>query len=269
MHNDSRTGSTGSRCYFSALVQSLICNNQGSVSLAYTQPNSACFRRKDMQLHKVLLVLLCWVFEPLAHAAIPLERLTAAAPDADPVVLGHALAALQCAVDNGQPASTRLAVIDYSRPSTEARLWVFDLDSGTLLFLELVAHGRNTGVNLATHFSNEPDSRATSLGLFRTDETYEGSNGYSLRMDGLEPGVNDHARERAIVLHGAPYVSEGHAKRFGRLGRSWGCPAVRMGVARQIIDSLKGGQFIFSYYPDRNWLAASRYLNCAPQTTSR
>lgn len=218
---------------------------------------------------KFFVALVCWGLVSSAAAAVTPAQLAAAAPDADPAVLGHALAALHCAAGNGMPASQRLAVIDYSRPSTEPRLWVFDLDSGALLFRELVAHGRNTGDNLATHFSNEPDSRATSLGLFRTEGVYEGSNGYSLRLDGLEPGINDRARERAIVLHGAPYVNEAHAKKFGRLGRSWGCPAVRLGVAKRIIDSLKGGQFIFSYYPDRAWLASSRYLNCAPRTASR
>lgn len=222
-----------------------------------------------MQWHKSFLVALCWALASASHAALSLERLSAAAPDANPVVLGHALAALQCASENGLPEAKHLAIIDYSRPSTEARLWVFDLDSGKLLFRELVAHGRNTGANLASHFSNEMNSRATSLGLFRTNDTYEGSNGYSLRLDGLEPGVNDYARERAIVLHGAPYVSEEHARKFGRLGRSWGCPAVRLGVAKQIIDTLKGGQLIFSFYPDRDWLASSHYLNCRPKTASR
>jgi hypothetical protein len=220
-------------------------------------------------LYRFLLMLCCWGMAALAHAGISLERLSVAAPDADPGVLERALVAMQCAAANGMAASKRLAVIDYSRPSTEPRLWVFDLDSGALLFRELVAHGRNTGEDRAERFSNELDSRTSSLGLFRTDDTYQGSNGYSLRMDGLEPGINDRARERAIVMHGAPYVNEEHTKKFGRLGRSWGCPAVRQGVAKQIIDTLKGGQFIFSYYPDRNWLASSRYLNCGQQTASR
>jgi hypothetical protein len=218
---------------------------------------------------KFFVALVCWGIVSTAQAEAALEKLVAAAPDASPAVLGHALAALQCAGENGMTDSKRLAVIDYSRPSTEPRLWVFDLDTGALLFRELVAHGRNTGENLATRFSNEMNSHATSLGLFRTEGTYNGSNGYSLRLEGLEPGVNDRARERAIVMHGAPYVNEAHAKKFGRLGRSWGCPAVRQGVAKQIIDTLKGGQFIFSYYPDSKWLASSRYLNCAPQTASR
>lgn len=203
-------------------------------------------------------------------AALPrLADLQAAAPDASPEVLGSALQAMQCAAGNGMPASQRLAVIDYSLPSSTPRLWVFDLASGRLLFRELVAHGRNTGELMATHFSNDPESRTSSLGLFRTLDTYQGSNGYSLRMQGLEPGFNDRALERAIVLHGAPYVDEDHVRKFGRIGRSWGCPAVRMGVARQIIDTLKGGQFVFSWYPDSKWLQASRYLHCNARTASR
>lgn len=198
-----------------------------------------------------------------------LTRLHDAAPDANPSVLHLALEALDCAQADGLPSSRYLAVIDYSLPSTEPRLWVFDLRHAELLFHELVAHGRNSGDNLTTHFSNQPGSNATSIGLFRTSETYQGSNGYSMRMDGLEPGTNDKAYERAIVMHGAPYVDADMARETGRLGRSLGCPAVRMGVARQIIDTLKGGQFIFSYYPDHEWLSSSRYLNCKTTMAQR
>lgn len=200
----------------------------------------------------------------------PASALQAAAPDANPEVLRQALTALQCATGSGMAPSRRLAVIDYSLPSSSPRLWIFDLASQRLLFRELVAHGRNTGDLMATRFSNDLDSRTSSIGLFRTGDTYQGSNGYSLRMQGLEPGFNDRAEERAIVMHGAPYVTDEHVRRFGRIGRSWGCPAVRLGVAKQIIDTLKGGQFVFSYFPDNRWLHASRYLNCGNrQTASR
>ncbi|HEY0591423.1 MAG TPA: murein L,D-transpeptidase catalytic domain family protein, partial [Thermoanaerobaculia bacterium] len=101
----------------------------------------------------------------------------------------------------------------------------------------------------------------TSLGLFVTDSTYVGSNGYSLRMNGLEPGVNDNARARAIVIHGAPYVNAATAKKQGRLGRSWGCPAVRPEITRTFIDTIKGGSAVFAYYPERSWLASSRFLS--------
>src|SRR4030095_16507794 len=126
-----------------------------------------------------------------------------------------------------------------------------------------VAHGRNSGENMATRFSDEMNSRESSLGLFRTADTYVGQNGYSLRLDGLEPGFNSHARERAIVMHGAPYVDANVAKANGRLGRSWGSPALRGAVARQVIDTVRGGGVIFSYYPDPAWLKTSNFLNCA------
>ena len=147
-----------------------------------------------------------------AHTLPRVTDLAASAPDADPKVLGRALQAMQCAAESGMPSSQRLAVIDYSLPSSKPRLWVFDLASGQLLFRELVAHGRNTGDNDARFFSNEMNSRSSSIGLFRTLDTYEGGNGYSLRLEGLERGFNDRAYDRAIVMHGAPYVSEAVAR---------------------------------------------------------
>lgn len=201
----------------------------------------------------------------VSHAAEPSlqDALSRLAPNANPKVIGLALAATECAAAQGQPPSDRLAVIDYSKPSTEPRLWVFDLAKRKLLYHELVAHGRNTGENLATAFSNRPESLQSSLGLFRTLGTYDGHNGYSLRMEGLEPGTNDHALERALVIHGASYVNPALARQQGRIGRSYGCPAVRTAIARPLIDALKGGQYVFSYYPDSRWLSASPYLKCS------
>lgn len=179
----------------------------------------------------------------------------------DPKVLNLALGAATCAVRSGDVgAPSTLTVIDYSRPSTQKRMWVFDVSSRDLLYEELVAHGQGTGDNLATRFSNEAETHRTSIGLFVTEGTYIGKNGYSLRLNGLDKGFNDRARERAIVMHGAPYVSPQIVKSMGRLGRSWGCPAVRDGIAREVIDTVKGGGLVFSYYPDNNWLASSKYL---------
>jgi L,D-transpeptidase catalytic domain len=179
-------------------------------------------------------------------------------------VLNLAVRAVSCGIASGDlQTPPTLTLIDYSLPSTTPRLWVFDLRSGRLLFNELVAHGRNSGANMATRFSDAMESRETSLGLFRTADTYVGHNGYSLRLDGLEPGFNGNARERAIVMHGAPYVDSGVAKVNGRLGRSWGCPALREAVARQVIDTVRDGGVIFSYYPDPTWLKTSKFLTCA------
>jgi hypothetical protein len=188
----------------------------------------------------------------------------------NPDVLRLALTAIECGVRSGDlETPPTLTIIDYSKPSTERRLWVFDTATGELLFHELVAHGRNTGENMARQFSDTLNSRQSSLGLFTTDNTYVGSNGYSLRLDGLEPGFNAHARERAIVMHGAPYVNDGLARTNGRIGRSWGCPALRTAVARQVIDTIRGGGVIFSYYPDPEWLATSRFLNCDRSAPSK
>jgi hypothetical protein len=180
-----------------------------------------------------------------------------------PEVLELALKAVNCAAASGDIDKPRtLTLIDYSKPSTETRLWVLDLASGDTLFAELVAHGQKTGDNMATRFSDSLNSHQSSLGLFVARDTYVGSNGYSLRLDGLEPGFNGRARERAIVMHGAPYVDPAVAAKQGRLGRSWGCPAVREAVARNIIDTVRDGGVIFSYYPDDTWLNESRFLNC-------
>ncbi|MBP6748717.1 MAG: murein L,D-transpeptidase catalytic domain family protein [Xanthomonadaceae bacterium] len=192
-----------------------------------------------------------------------LRRLQVAAPSLNRDVLALALDARACALHSGTVArAPRLAVIDYSRPSTEPRLWVFDLERERLLYAEHVAHGRGSGENFATAFSNRDGSYQSSLGLFATAETYVGGNGYSLRMDGLEPGFNDRARDRAIVMHGAPYVDPAQALLQGRLGRSLGCPALRPAVAQSLIDTLKDGQLVFAYYPDTDWLARSPFLRC-------
>jgi hypothetical protein len=199
-----------------------------------------------------------------AHAT-PLSAgdLARLAPGADPNVLELALGAMRCAQADGVGEhAERLAVIDYSRSSLEPRLWVFDLSSDRLLYQELVAHGQGSGGDVPNRFSNDDGSHASSLGLFVTRDTYIGHNGYSLRMDGLEHGINDAAMERAIVMHGAAYVNADAGKRMGRLGRSWGCPALRAAIAKPIIDVLKDGQFVFSYYPDQAWLARSALLKC-------
>jgi len=217
-----------------------------------------------------LLMLSVLSLAPLAAQANASSWLAKLAPEADPRVLALALEARDCATSSqGIAPSPHLAVIDYSRPSTEVRLWVFDLVSHRLLFREHVAHGQGTGENMARDFSNRDGSHQSSLGLFRTTETYYGGNGYSLRMDGLEPGTNDAAMSRAIVMHGAPYVNPQAARTQGRLGRSWGCPAVRPEVAQAVIDSLKNGQMIFAYYPDTNWLARSPFFGCRSRNANR
>ncbi|MDR6608816.1 murein L,D-transpeptidase catalytic domain family protein [Pseudomonas synxantha] len=213
-------------------------------------------------------ILLTCLSVTSAYADSLENALVKAAPGADAKVIALAVRATQCSRAQGIAPAQRLAVIDYSLPSTEQRLWVFDLKRRKLLFHELVAHGRNSGENMATLFSNQNESHATSLGLFRTQESYRGQNGYSLRMEGLEPGFNDNAFDRAIVIHGAPYVSPVLARANGRIGRSLGCPAVRPAIAHRLIDSMKDGQLLFSYYPDQRWLKSSSYINCGSDTVA-
>ena len=144
---------------------------------------------------------------------------------------------------------------------------MLDLRTREVIYEELVAHGQGSGGNVPTKFSNQPDSHQTSIGLFVTEDTYVGRNGYSLRLEGLDRGFNDRAKARAIVMHGAPYVNKDISKSLGRLGRSHGCPAVRESIARELIDRVKGGSLVFSYYPDTDWLATSAFLNACPSAS--
>ena len=240
---------------------------------------STCNRSVSKRLTRLLLT--CGVLAvPLAagaassnnpdaiSAARPalLGTLAAAAPALDRQVLESALRATDCAVSGGIAAPERLAVIDFSLPSDERRLWLFDLQRQTLLLRDLVAHGKNTGDRESRHFSNTVGSHQSSIGLFLGSESYRGKHGYSLRLDGLEQGFNDRARDRAIVIHGADYVDPQWIDNYGRIGRSHGCPAVRQEVITQVVDNLKGGQLVFTYYPDQEWLQSSSYLNCQQKT---
>jgi hypothetical protein len=154
-----------------------------------------------------------------------------------------------------------LTIIDYSKPSANDRFFVIDLENHTLLYKTLVAHGKNSGEYKAVSFSNQRGSLKSSLGFFITGETYTGKQGYSLKLDGLEPGFNDRARERAIVIHGADYVSRAVAKEYGRLGKSWGCPALPENVAKKIIDKISNGTCLFIYGNDQEYLKNSKILN--------
>lgn len=177
------------------------------------------------------------LFCALAVGALPLVSEVPAAP----------LAAARQSIKKHGLSTKILTVIDYTRASTQKRLWVIDLEANRVLFYELVAHGKNTGANRAKHFSNESGSLKSSLGLFQVEETYSGKHGYSVRLSGLDRGLNHHARARAIVMHGAWYVSEAFAKQHGRLGRSWGCPAVRKSVVKPLIGRIKGRTLLFAY----------------------
>ena len=154
-----------------------------------------------------------------------------------------------------------LTVCDFSLSSTQKRLWVIDLNDKKILFNSLVAHGKNTGEEFARKFSNTESSLQSSLGFYVTESTYNGSNGFSLKLHGMDKGFNDRALQRAIVMHGADYVSEDFIKSQRRIGRSWGCPAVPTVLAKPIINTIKDKNVIFIYYPDQNYLSSSVWLN--------
>lgn len=154
-----------------------------------------------------------------------------------------------------------LTIADFSKPSSEKRLYVIDMEEGKILFQTLVAHGRKSGLIYATEFSNKPESNKSSLGFYLTMQPYYGGKGYALRLQGLEKGINDNAFERAIVLHGSDYVTSQFANNNGYLGRSLGCPAVPTKQTKAIINSIKNGSLLFIYHPTEEYKTKSTILN--------
>jgi hypothetical protein len=179
----------------------------------------------------------------------------------DPSVYKIAVAAYNNAIKKGVEINKKvITVIDFSRPSNEKRLWVLDLENRKVLFHTLVAHGKYSGENYPNSFSDRPGSLQSSIGVFLTKNTYQGHNGYTLVLAGLEKGYNNHAESRRVVMHGAHYVNEQIANTHGRIGRSWGCPAVDTKLAKPIINTIKDGTLMIAYYPDKKWLRESEYL---------
>jgi len=154
-----------------------------------------------------------------------------------------------------------LTIIDFTKASTEKRFYTIDLERAEVLYCSYVSHGKNTGENVATSFSNVMHSNQSSLGFYITGETYVGSKGFSLKLDGVEKGYNDNMRERAVVMHEAEYVSENWIKTYGRLGRSQGCPALPVEISKQVIKTIKDRTPIFAYFNDDQYLRSSVYLN--------
>lgn len=157
--------------------------------------------------------------------------------------------------------SNIISIVDFSLASSKKRLFVIDLKNYKVLFNTFVSHGRNSGREIASSFSNEPESFKSSPGFYITLDTYNGKHGHSLRLNGTEKGINDKALERAIVMHGASYVDENLIRTQGYIGRSLGCPAVPEQLHRQIIEEIKGGTCLFLYSPDKSYLAKSSILN--------
>lgn len=154
-----------------------------------------------------------------------------------------------------------VTLIDFSKPSSEERLYIFDVEKKELLLKSYVSHGKNSGQNYATSFSNEYGSYQSSLGFYLTENTYQGKNGYSLILNGLEKGINDKAKARAIVVHGAAYSNPSTIASSGRLGRSQGCPALPLAVSKKIINMIKGGSLLYIYANNKKYLAQSSVLS--------
>ncbi|KTD36052.1 hypothetical protein Lnau_1036 [Legionella nautarum] len=178
------------------------------------------------------------------------------------LVIDKVLKTLKCASEYNVDHNNILTIIDYSIPSSDKRLWVFDLYSKKLLFHTYVSHGIKSGTLLSTSFSNKFNSKSSSIGVYQTEDTYYGRHGLSLKLDGLDRGFNDNASNRSVVMHGGWYVDESFIKKYGRAGRSWGCPALPENLTSDIINTIKDKSLFVSYYPSDNWFLKSKFLNC-------
>ncbi|MEN9569321.1 MAG: hypothetical protein RL172_552 [Bacteroidota bacterium] len=177
-------------------------------------------------------------------------------------VFVYAMQGYQQLLQDGRLGNSKvLTLVDFSKPSIEKRLYLIDTETGKLLYKSLVAHGKNSGRLVADFFSNQASSYASSLGFYITAGTYQGKHGYSLRLQGCEKGINDQAYSRAIVIHGADYVSESFIQQNGYLGRSHGCPALPADLNNKIINEIKNGSCLFVYAPQKKYLQQSALLN--------
>lgn len=180
----------------------------------------------------------------------------------NPDLIQKVITTLKCAQKSELEHKPTLTVIDFSLPANQKRLWVFDLKEKQLLFHTHVSHGIKSGALLSEYFSNVHNSKTSSIGVFKTGNAYYGRYGLALKLDGLERTFNDHAFGRAIVMHGGWYVNEEFINKYGRPGRSWGCPAIPMDKKKPIIDTIKDQGLFVAYYPSENWYIESNYLNC-------
>ncbi|KTD48210.1 hypothetical protein Lqui_2021 [Legionella quinlivanii] len=197
--------------------------------------------------------------KPASNLSVKVQHLSKKAPQLNKKVLKLALAAYQKASAKGAVKKPLLTVIDYSLPSNKQRMWIFDLNKERLLYNTYVAHGKNSGMDVPKHFSNKVSSKESSLGTYVTRDTYYGSKGLSLNLQGLERGINDNAYNRRVVIHGAWYVEPDFIKKTGRAGRSWGCPSIAQTLAKPVINTIKGGSVVFAYYPDKFYLSHTGY----------
>lgn len=188
------------------------------------------------------------------------EALHSQAPNISARVIAKAIRAYKSARHRHLTEKAIVTVVDYALPSAKKRLAVVDLNRAKVLYYTYVAHGKGSGLDYATHFSNKPGTEASSLGVYLTGKTYYGKHGYSLRLKGLNPSFNGAAYRRDIVVHSAWYVSQAFAKKYGRVGRSWGCFALSQKVEASIVNIIREGTILMAYYPDPQWLSSSPFL---------
>lgn len=198
----------------------------------------------------------------LGSASMIYDRLNLASLGLSPKAFDYALCGMEKLRDMGKLMNDQIiTIVDFSRPSSQKRLFIIDLAEQRLLYNTYVAHGQKSGKEFARSFSNRPESNQSSLGFYVTQGTYMGGNGYSLKLEGMERGINDKAADRAIVMHGAPYVNESLVNSQGYIGRSWGCPAVPEKLNRPIIETIKNGSCLFIYAEKADYFKRSQILN--------
>ncbi|WP_238584444.1 murein L,D-transpeptidase catalytic domain family protein [Legionella gratiana] len=193
---------------------------------------------------------------------LEIEKLSQSAPQLNKEVILLALSAYTKVSEQGDVKNPVLTIIDYSVPSDQPRMWIFNMNTESLVFKTYVAHGRNSGDGkVPVSFSNDMSSKKSSLGTYITENTYVGHKGLSLNLEGLEKGLNSNAYDRRVVIHGAWYVEPSFIKREGRAGCSWGCPAIAESIAKPVINTIKNGSVVFAYYPDSYFLSHSNYIS--------
>lgn len=196
----------------------------------------------------------------MVQAMPNVDDIASQAINLSPKLIQLGYTAYQHAIKNGFDDSGVVTLVDFTKPDTDKRLWVIDYKTNKVLFHTWTAQGKDSGLKVADHFSNKPGTHASSIGVYKTGQTYVGEHGKSLRLIGLDPQFNSNALSRDIVVHPAWYVSPNFIHEHGYLGRSWGCFALDKTVAEKIINKIKGGTLLVAYYPNQTWLSHSKYL---------
>ncbi|WP_419420119.1 murein L,D-transpeptidase catalytic domain family protein [Legionella sp. D16C41] len=239
------------------------------ISTCFSMPSLDLFQEKTANNYNLMAIITA-IFNPPLETQVrevdPLndikQMLQKEGSSLNGAVIDKVLTTLKCASQYNVEHNNVLTIIDYSLPSSEKRLWVFDLQEKKLLFHTYVSHGINSGTLLTNYFSNKYNSKASSIGVYETEKAYYGREGLSLQLTGLDRSFNDNAASRAIVMHPGWYVEESFIKKYGRAGRSWGCPALPENLSESIINAIKDKSLLVIYYPNDKWFAKSKFLNC-------